>query len=177
MDDLINRHDEEWRKKHYEASYNQGFVDGVKMCERRIEKINDLINEKTTTMTRQEAASALEIILKEDEWLPSKAYKAISMGIDALNETDRSQWIPCSERMPEETDSDFAEFYGTDKWKFGMWRRCSNAVLITEERRDGSRIISFSRTFDGEWGEQMLCSKVLAWMPMPDPYQPEENDD
>ena len=27
-------YDEEWRRKHYETSYNQGFVDGCKMYER-----------------------------------------------------------------------------------------------------------------------------------------------
>ncbi len=29
-------YDEEWRRKHYETSYNQGFVDGYKMYERNI---------------------------------------------------------------------------------------------------------------------------------------------
>ena len=173
---MSNLMDEALRKKLREVSYNQGFVDGVKMCERRIEKINDLINEKTTTMTRQEAASALEIILKEDEWLPPKAYKAISLAIDALNETDRSQWITCSERMPEETDSVFSTFYGTDRWRSGMMRKRSDFVLVTKELEDGRRTVSLSRTNDGEWGDG-ICSKVLAWMPMPEPYQPEDNND
>lgn len=29
-------YDEEWRKKHYEISYSQGFLDGHKMCEKRL---------------------------------------------------------------------------------------------------------------------------------------------
>lgn len=28
------KYDDEWRQKHYEASYSQGFVDGYKVCER-----------------------------------------------------------------------------------------------------------------------------------------------
>lgn len=173
---MSNLIDEEWRKLHYETSYTQGFVDGVKMCERRIEKINDLINEKTTTMTRQAAASVLEIILKEDEWLPPKAYKAISMGIDALINEDNSKWISCDEGMPEETDSVFSKLYGTDRWRSGMMRKRSDLVLVTKELEDGRRTVSLSRTNDSKWDDG-IYSKVLAWMPMPDPYQPEENDD
>ena len=38
MDDitLIQEAIDEWRKKHYEISYNQGFLDGYKMCEKRL---------------------------------------------------------------------------------------------------------------------------------------------
>lgn len=28
------KYDDEWRQKHYKASYSQGFVDGYKVCER-----------------------------------------------------------------------------------------------------------------------------------------------
>ena len=31
--------DLEWRKKHYEASYNQGYVDACKYCENLLERI------------------------------------------------------------------------------------------------------------------------------------------
>lgn len=31
-------YDEAWRKKHYEASYSQGYVDGYKMCEARMKE-------------------------------------------------------------------------------------------------------------------------------------------
>ena len=30
------QYDEAWRKKHYETSYSQGYVDGYKMCEARM---------------------------------------------------------------------------------------------------------------------------------------------
>lgn len=38
MDDITLIQDaiDEWRKKHYEISYNQGFLDGYKMCEKRL---------------------------------------------------------------------------------------------------------------------------------------------
>ena len=32
------QYDEGWRKKHYETSYNQGFLDGYKMCEARMKE-------------------------------------------------------------------------------------------------------------------------------------------
>ena len=34
----LQQYDEEFRKKHYEISYNQGYVDGYKMCEARMKR-------------------------------------------------------------------------------------------------------------------------------------------
>ena len=32
-------YDEAWRKKHYESSYNQGFVDGYEMCKKKCDNL------------------------------------------------------------------------------------------------------------------------------------------
>lgn len=34
-----------------------------------------------------------------------------------------TNWIPVSERLPEEHDSIFAKFKGTDNWKRGMFEK------------------------------------------------------
>lgn len=88
------------------------------------------------------------------------------MAIEALKAT---QWIPCSERMPEER-----EWIGTKK--FGT--TISDEVLVTFEVR-GERFVKpmhFQNgelggmdkhtmdTFYGEW-------EVVAWKPLPEPWK------
>ena len=82
------------------------------------------------------------------------------------------QWIPCSEKMPEEHDSIFSKFYGTEKWRDAMFRKTSKTVIITVEHLDGTRQTAPCHTIDGEWNQSMKgMGKVLAWMPLPEPYK------
>ena len=86
-----------------------------------------------------------------------------------------NQWIPCSERMPEEHDSIFSKFYGTEKWRNAMFRKSSKTVIITVEHLDGTRQTAPCHTIDGEWNQSMKgMGKVLAWMPLPEPWKGEE---
>lgn len=85
------------------------------------------------------------------------------------------EWIPVSERLPEERDSIFAKLYGTEKWRNAMFRRTSNTVIITVKFKDGTRQTAPCHTIDGEWNQSMKgMGKVLAWMPLPEPYKEEE---
>lgn len=87
------------------------------------------------------------------------------------------EWIPCSERLPEERDSIFAKFKGTDKWKDGMFERISENVLVTVEFDDGTRRTEVSHTVDGKWkfDISVLQRKIIAWSPIPEPYKEEIN--
>lgn len=86
-----------------------------------------------------------------------------------------SQWIPCSERLPEEHDSIFSKLYGTEKWRDAMFRKTSNTVIITVEFKDGTRQTAPCHTIDGEWNQSMKgMGKVLAWCPLPEPYKEKE---
>ena len=80
-----------------------------------------------------------------------------------------SHWIPCSERMPEEIDAGILKKLGTEKR--------SEYVLTTVEVK-GERMTVTACTYDGAWDWNMKYAfpdfKVIAWMPLPEPYK-EEN--
>lgn len=90
------------------------------------------------------------------------------------------EWIPVSEKMPEEHDSIFARLYGTDKWNDAFWRTESKEVLVTIEYEDGTRTVKSSHTTDGKWRIEKKTTlskfKVIAWMPYPEPYKEKENE-
>lgn len=90
------------------------------------------------------------------------------------------EWIPVTERMPEEHDSIFAKLYGTDKWSNALWRTQSKEVLVTIEYEDGVRTVKSSHTTDGKWVLEKRAKlnkcKVVAWKPFHEPYREKEND-
>lgn len=97
------------------------------------------------------------------EWMPT--------------EQQGQRWIPCSERLPEENHTSmFAKLKGTEKWKPGMFVKRSDELPVTVEYEDGTRAVEYGRTHDGEWVffGSMLPRKVIAWMPLPEPYKTEE---
>lgn len=99
---------------------------------------------------------------------------------ELVDKAESFDWIPVSERLPEEYDSVFAKLYGTDKWDDMLWRTRSKEVLVTIEYEDGVRTVKSSHTTDGQWvlekrAELSKC-KVVAWMPFPEPYKEKENE-
>lgn len=85
------------------------------------------------------------------------------------------EWIPVTERLPEEHDSIFAHWYGTDNWNRAYWRTTSGTVIVTVEFNNGHRVVKTSYTHDGEWYDEKRNSncKVIAWKPLPKPYKGE----
>lgn len=86
-------------------------------------------------------------------------------------------WIPVSERLPEEHDSIFARFKGTDTWNDALFEKTSDEVNVTIEYNDGSRKTTTSYTLDGVWEiekrQRVAKRKVIAWTPLPEPYKGE----
>ena len=84
-------------------------------------------------------------------------------------------WIPVTKKMPEEKDTMFAKFWGTDKWNEYMFRKRSDLVEVTVELEDGTRYTDASRTRDGKWDIEMdhgaVKKKVVAWKPMSAPWR------
>lgn len=93
---------------------------------------------------------------------------------------DNDGWIPIEERLPEEHNSMFAKFKGTDMWKNAMFEKKSDEVNVTIELEDGTRKTTTSYTLDGKWKvekeQQVVKTKVIAWQHLPEPYRPEESN-
>lgn len=107
--------------------------------------------------------------------LPSddEIYNAQMVLLKLVDKADSFEWIPISERLPEEHDSVFAKLYGTDKWRSELWRTTSNIVIATIKYNDGMVIVKDAFTHDGEWTVEKRNTncKVIAWMPFPNPYK------
>lgn len=99
---------------------------------------------------------------------------------ELVDKAESFEWIPVSEKLPDEHDSVFAKSYGTDKWNDAFWRTKSKEVLVTIEYEDGIRSVTSSYTTDGKWELEKRVKlrkcKVVAWMPFPKPYKEKENE-
>lgn len=86
--------------------------------------------------------------------------EAIDMGIHALK---ASQWIPCSKRLPEESDYYMACIYSEEVDEYDFRK----TWFAHEDDYYGD---------ESEWRELYDFEKVVAWMPLPEPYR-EEGDE
>ena len=118
---------------------------------------------------------------REDGYKPTMEEMSNSMDLlkELVDKANSLEWIPVSESLPDVHDSIFAKLYGTDKWDDTFWRTKSKEVLVTIEYENGARTVKSSHTTDGKWWiekETTLSKfKVIAWMPMPEPYKENEN--
>ena len=95
--------------------------------------------------------------------IPTVYYDQI---MDALNEPG---WISVTDRMPEEHETIFAKFKGTEKWNPAMFAQSSDDVRVVVVFADGTRRVSHSHTNDGKWEceKHPLKRTVTHWMPNP----------
>lgn len=92
---------------------------------------------------------------------------------DLEHDEKENGWIPVSERLPEEHDSIFAKFKGTNNWKIGMFEKTSKYVIATVVFDDGTVLVEQAHTTDGIWrtDKKVLGGTVVAWMDYPKPYR------
>lgn len=83
------------------------------------------------------------------------------------------KWIPCSERLPEECESMFTKYKGTDRWDDAMFEKISDDVNVTVEFEDGKRKTKTLHTIDGKWkmDNGIVKYNVVAWQQLPKPYK------
>lgn len=69
-----------------------------------------------------------------------------------------SDWIKCSDKMPEEYESAYSSI------------KRSDYVLVVEAHQNGERTVGIARTLDGTWDVMVYppCT-VTHWMPYPEP--------
>lgn len=100
--------------------------------------------------------------------------KIVELLLADLEENEKENgWIPVSQRLPEEHDSIFAKFKGTDNWKRGMFEKTSKYVIATVVFDDGTVLVEQAHTTDGIWrtDKKVLGGTVVAWMDYPEPYK------
>ena len=93
------------------------------------------------------------------------ADKLISNGITV------QEWIPVTERLPNEHKSLFSHYKGTNKWVDGMFMTISDPVIVFAEYENGKRIVKTAYTVDGVWKIKDIFHpcRVTHWMPIPQP--------
>ena len=120
----------------------------------------------------------IEDIRKWDESMvdePSIVHSVLDSVIQVIEDQPIfGEWIPVSERLPDEHDSMFAKFKGTQNWTNGMFEKISDSVNVTIEFENGKRVTTMDHTTDGKWRCEKkfgLNTKVIAWQPLPEPYK------
>lgn len=123
------------------------------LLKKYIEADNQILEERDAFITFLELTDELQEAIEQDE--------------------KENDWIPVSERLPEEHDSIFAKFKGTDNWKRGMFEKTSKYVIATVVFDDGTVLVEQAHTTDGIWrtDKKVLGGTVVAWMDYPEPYK------
>ena len=86
-------------------------------------------------------------------------------------------WIPCSERLPEEHETENAVFDPLTLAEIDVERHMvSDLVLVTVRDYDHDNdFVCDDITVDGKWVNFGCESyEVIAWMPLPSKYEPKD---
>ena len=101
--------------------------------------------------------------------IPTVYYDQIMDALKEQEAVEPNEWIKCSDEMPEEQETIFAKFKGTDKWSPAMFAQSSEDVRVVIVFADGTRRVSHSHTIDGKWEceKRPVKRTVTHWMPNP----------
>ena len=131
-------------------------------------------------MTREEAIKQMEEFMVIDDWslvyLPD-LHDALDMAIEALKE--RPQWIPCSERLPEDLEPVNITWVNHEPEPYYHDIKDKNFIATGIHYR--GQWYWYSTTcadYLGEYGSNDIdlvddAIEIVAWMPLPKPYRKE----
>lgn len=139
--------------------------DGCKkeLCEFSVEICSRLADYEDTGLTPEQ-------IRKIDELYAEKCR-------ELAEERKKHEWIPVEERLPEEHENILGTFMYKDIMPVMMLKENSDDVIVTVEFENGATISTKGYTVGGEWKTDMNGKdKVIAWMPLPSPYNQEETE-
>lgn len=114
-------------------------------------------------MTNEEAIKRLNKIKAIYKGMDNKSdVKALDMAIESLDQEPK--WIPCSERLPKEENKHY-------------WI-CTDCGYQCECRWTNVNHFWTDLTTDWHWHimDVPQYSKVVAWMPLPEPYKEESEE-
>lgn len=121
-------------------------------------------------MTVEEARADLMVAQADVSYRPKD--DSIDMAIKALEQ--ETKWIPVSERLPE-SDGDYflfgkvVEDDDTENIFIGMYDACAEKFGYWEDYYDRNTLGFLD-------SELIEYNKVIAWMPLPEPYKAESED-
>ena len=121
-------------------------------------------------MTREEAIKKIKKVIEESVIFEDEL-EAFDMAIKALEQ--EPEWIPVSERLPEERGS----YLVTQKATFTDYEYISVIgyalnLYDVDEYDFADKKRSGWYEYDSEWGYREL-DDVIAWMPLVEPYRTE----
>ena len=95
--------------------------------------------------------------------------------MNAYGESGDNDWIPVTERLPEERDSILQKLKEQTNGCLECSKKVSRAVLVTVEYPGKKRLVEVAHTTDGKWKMNVLQDngKVIAWRSYPAPYKEE----
>lgn len=128
-------------------------------------------------ISRQKVLDQIEKAINEPEFMHDgdDFYAGLYRALTIVEYTPSAQqWIPVSERLPEKTGVYIVHFRDGEEEDhvFVWWLNEGTYSGCTPTYIDGDKY--WASAFNGEPINEYMSKRVVAWMPLPEPYKEEE---
>ena len=160
---------------------NDEYISGRTLGERDMEKVK-MVKLEDGNYIPEECCTINRCLEVDDVNLPCGAdcreqcsSCVIQKIMNAYGESGDNDWIPVTERLPEERDSILQKLKEQTNGCLECSKKVSRAVLVTVEYPGKKRLVEVAHTTDGKWKMNVLQDngKVIAWRSYPAPYKEE----